>query len=268
MCICRNTKRGEHVMRVDKSAKCGTGLMSSATKAKYSLCTPHLGTIKGIIVTKDNSPYPTRNLMCYSHAHVTALRVVVRHMSNLLRDCYTITHVNKLFLPKEEWSERPSSVTDIRRCEGWRICICHRHPPIQRIADTYPRRISYPPNPPIRLSAYSPEKILYFVTPSARLFVEYDYNRMRDRARNKHTIFYRWNFFLHSWDSFFAGDVNGPVEIDPGSSTATPKAQKVKTDTPITTVVRRFGWTNVFEKAIEDFLHEHVSTSTLAVTGI
>ncbi|KAK9242305.1 hypothetical protein V1506DRAFT_563009 [Lipomyces tetrasporus] len=109
---------------------------------------------------------------------------------------------------------------------------------------------------------------VYFASPSARPFIEYDYNRMRDRPQDECNIFYRWKLLLHLRDSFFAGDVNGPVKIKPGSSAATSDEHKVKPDTPDATmrkVVRRLvenvtGQTTdkIFsEKTIEEFLHQH-----------
>ncbi|KAK9241261.1 hypothetical protein V1525DRAFT_392603 [Lipomyces kononenkoae] len=109
---------------------------------------------------------------------------------------------------------------------------------------------------------------VYFATPSALPFIEYEYNRMRDRCQDEHSIFYRWNLFLHSKYSFFDNDTNGPLAIDAGPSTATSKAVKVKPDTPVATmrkVVRRLvenvtgqiTGKNFSEKSIDQFLHEH-----------
>ncbi|KAK9341843.1 hypothetical protein V1522DRAFT_425744, partial [Lipomyces starkeyi] len=52
---------------------------------------------------------------------------------------------------------------------------------------------------------------VYFASPSARPFVEYEYNRMRSVLYDHRNLFYRWNLFLHSRASFFSDDVNGPI---------------------------------------------------------
>ncbi|KAK9240003.1 hypothetical protein V1525DRAFT_386011 [Lipomyces kononenkoae] len=109
---------------------------------------------------------------------------------------------------------------------------------------------------------------VYFATPSARPFVEYDYNRMRDHCEDENNIFYRWNTFLHSKYSFFADAANGPLGIETGPSAATTTAVKVKPDTPVTTmrkVVRRLvekvtdqiTGRDFSEKTMDQFLHEH-----------
>ncbi|KAK9368990.1 hypothetical protein V1509DRAFT_609380 [Lipomyces kononenkoae] len=112
------------------------------------------------------------------------------------------------------------------------------------------------------------KETVYFATPSARPFVEYDYNRMRDHCEDEHNVFYRWNTFLHAKYSFFADETNGPLAIGAGPSAAISEALKVKPETPDATmrkVVRRLVESvtgqmtdrTFSEKSIDQFLHEH-----------
>ncbi|KAK9239712.1 hypothetical protein V1525DRAFT_397425 [Lipomyces kononenkoae] len=56
---------------------------------------------------------------------------------------------------------------------------------------------------------------VYFASPSAQPFVEYDYYRMQNVVRDDRNMFYRWNVFLHSRDSFFVSIENGPLPTEP-----------------------------------------------------
>ncbi|KAJ8098972.1 hypothetical protein POJ06DRAFT_258454 [Lipomyces tetrasporus] len=104
---------------------------------------------------------------------------------------------------------------------------------------------------------------VYFASPSAQPFVEYDYNQMRTVIQDDHNMFYRWNLFLHSRDSFFPGDENGPLPTRPGPSAGS--EVRGTPDAVMRKVVRRLvedvtgqltGRT-FSEKTIEQFLFEH-----------
>ncbi|KAK9341947.1 hypothetical protein V1522DRAFT_395694 [Lipomyces starkeyi] len=104
---------------------------------------------------------------------------------------------------------------------------------------------------------------VYFASPSARPFVEYEYNRMRSVLYDHRNLFYRWNLFLHARASFFSDDVNGPIYPAPSPASLPVHIR----DTPVAVmrkVIRRLvenvtsqptGRT-FSEKTIEEFLVE------------
>ncbi|KAK9319851.1 hypothetical protein V1517DRAFT_331218 [Lipomyces orientalis] len=99
----------------------------------------------------------------------------------------------------------------------------------------------------------------YFASPSAQPFVEYDYNQMRNVIQDDRNMFYRWNLFLHSRDSFC--DENGPLPTRPGPSAGS--EVRGTPDAVMRKVVRREDVTGqltgrtFLEKTIEQFLFEH-----------
>ncbi|KAK9243770.1 hypothetical protein V1506DRAFT_508170 [Lipomyces tetrasporus] len=85
---------------------------------------------------------------------------------------------------------------------------------------------------------------------------------MRNVVQDDRNMFYRWNLFLHSRDSFFPGDENGPLPTKPA-----PSAGSMVRDTLMLLCGRWFVvWLDVTgqltgqtfsEKTIEPFLFEH-----------
>ncbi|KAK9323798.1 hypothetical protein V1517DRAFT_319395 [Lipomyces orientalis] len=101
------------------------------------------------------------------------------------------------------------------------------------------------------------KKSVYFASPSAQ------YNQMRNVIQDDRNMFYRWNLFLHSRDSLFLGDENGPLPTRPGPSAGS--EVRGTPDAVMRKVVRRLvedvtgqltGRT-FSEKTIEQFLFEH-----------